>query len=139
VIIRQMNIYDFDEMLKLWEKVADIADILLDSKAKLERFLRKNSSYNLVCQAKNQIIGTILCGSDGQRAYIYHIAVRKDYESKSIATDLISEVIRKLRADGIEECRLFVIDDNYQEQDFWSNEGWKESRDLLVFSRQLNL
>ena len=48
---------------------------------------------------------------------IYHIAVRKDYES-SITTDLISEVIRKLRADGIEECRLFVIDDNYQEQDF---------------------
>ena len=38
MIIRQMNIYDFDEMLKLWEEVADIADILLDSKAKLERF-----------------------------------------------------------------------------------------------------
>lgn len=132
-----MDINDYDEILKLWEDIPDIGDRQFDTKDKLERFLSKNSYYNLVCQVKNQIVGSILCGSDGQRAYIYHLAVRKDYRLKGIEGDMISELVRKLSIDGIEECKLFVIDDNYEEQDFWTSEGWKESRDLLVFSKKL--
>jgi len=137
VIIRQMDIKDYEELLKLWEHKPDIGDGQIDSRDKFEKFLRRNSSYNLVCQHKNQIIGSILCGSDGQSAYIYHLAIREDYRLKGIESDMINELIRKLSIDGVKECRLFVMDDNYDEQDFWISEGWKQNRDMIVFSRKL--
>jgi len=137
VIIRQMDINDYEEILKLWTEVPNVESNQLQSKDKLERFLRKNSSYNLVCQVNNKIIGTLLCGSDGQRAHIYHLAIREDYRSKETESYMINELIRKLKKDGVEECSLFVRDYNYEEQDFWITEGWKESRELLIFSRKL--
>lgn len=133
-----MDVKDYEEILKLWQSIPNTDDGKLDSKDKFSSFLKKNSSYNIVCQVNNEIIGAILCGCDEKRAYIYNLVVREDYRLKGIGDDMLNELIRKVSSDGIDECRIFVLGDNYEEQDFWSSKGWKENVDLLVFSKKLH-
>jgi ribosomal protein S18 acetylase RimI-like enzyme len=137
VIIRQMTINDYDELLRLWEDTPYIGISEADSKENLERFLKKNPCFNIVCQIDNKIVATVLCGCDGRRGYLYHVAVEYSYRLRGIGLEMVNEVLNRLRTEGIDKCHLFVFSDNIAAQDFWSNTQWEQRDDLLVFSRKL--
>jgi ribosomal protein S18 acetylase RimI-like enzyme len=132
-----MTINDYDEVIRLWEETPGIGLGEADSKENLDRFLKRNSCLNIVCQVDNIIIGAVLCGSDGRRGYIYHVAVKRKYRLKGIGIELVKEVLKRLRTYGIDKCHLFIFSNNYDAQDFWSNTGWEKRDDLLLYSRNL--
>lgn len=135
MIIRQMTINDYEEVVRLWERTPGIGISEADSKDRLEIFLKRNPCLNMVCQVDNRIIGTILCGCDGRRGYIYHTAVEKKYKLRGIAAELVKEALKRLRAAGIDKCHLFVFSNNEDGQEFWSAVGWDRREDLLVYSK----
>lgn len=131
-----MTINDYDEVLRLWENTPGVGVSESDSKESLEKFLSRNPCLNLVCQIDNKIIATVLCGHDGRRGYIYHVAVNSKYRLRGIGLTLVDEVLKRLRTEGIDKCHLFVFSDNFDAQDFWSNTGWELREDLLIYSRK---
>lgn len=137
MIIRQMTINDYEEIIELWQNTTGVGVSEADSRENIERFLRHNSCLNLVCQIDNRIVATVLCGSDGRRGYIYHVAVERKYRLRGIGLELVNEALQRLRTKGISKCHLFVFSDNYEGQDFWENTGWQKRGDLLLYSRTL--
>ncbi|MDP4087697.1 MAG: GNAT family N-acetyltransferase [Bacillota bacterium] len=136
MIIRQMTINDYEEVLSLWERTPGIGISEADTRDNMYRFLQRNPCLNMVCQMDNRIVGTILCGSDGRRGYIYHTAVEREYRLRGIALELVKEVLKRLRVLGIDKCHLFVFADNKVGQDFWKAVGWQRRDDLLIFSKR---
>lgn len=83
------------------------------------------------------IIGTILCGHDGRRGFIYHLAVDKNYRNMSIAKTLIGKSIKVLRSQGIKRCMLMADNINESAKSFWTNMKWRKRDDLQMFSIDL--
>ena len=76
MIIRLMSIQDYASVYKLWTETAGMSIRSYDdSEEGIAKFIAKNPNSNFVAIKEGEIIGVILCGIDGRRAYIYHTVV----------------------------------------------------------------
>ncbi len=126
----------YEELVNLWKNNEGIRLSVGDTKDELDKYLKRNRVMSYVCIDKNQnkIAGSILCGHDGRRGYIYHLAVSKKFRKNNIAKSLIERSLSKLKTSGIRRCILMVDDLNISAKDFWLNAGWRRRTDLEMFS-----
>ena len=65
--VRTMTAEDYDGVRALWMTISGFAIRSIDdSRAGVERFLRRNPTTSVVAEAEGQIVGSILCGHDGR-------------------------------------------------------------------------
>lgn len=98
----------------------------------ISAFLERNPTTNFVAVDNSEIIGTILCGHDGRRGYIYHTVVKKQYRNQKIGTRLIEAAISGLQKEGITRVCLNIMETNEHGKVFWQRRGW-EKKDFLGF------
>lgn len=135
--IRVMHIDDYDEALNLWKNTSGMGISDADSREKILGFLKRNKGMSYCYISEGKIVGTVLCGHDGRRGYIYHAAVADEYRGKGIGKALVSESFRKLKEEGIEKCHLFVYTDNEPGKLFWSATGWIKREDIYVYTKSI--
>ena len=87
------------------------------------------------CEEHDSIIGTILCGHDGRRGYIYHVTVALEYRGRGIGRLLVEKSLERLKVEGINKCHLFVFADNTIGNAFWTASGWTKREDIFVYSK----
>jgi ribosomal protein S18 acetylase RimI-like enzyme len=139
LIIRKMLISDYENVFDLWAGTAGMGMRNLDdSKDSIDRFLKRNPDTSFVAVEDNAVIGVILCGHDGRRAYIYHTAVKNDYRRNGIGEQLVNTVINALKTVGINKAALVVFKDNKIGNDFWQSIGFTERTDLIYRNISLN-
>jgi len=136
-IIRPMYVADYECARKLWEKTEGIGLREADSRAKIADLLSRNAGLSYVCEQRERIIGTILCGYDGRRGYIYHLAVDEENRLKGIGKNLVEVCLKELKKKGGDKCHLFVFNDNETGKKFWSKLGWTNREDIMVYSRSI--
>jgi len=134
-IIRQMSIDDYQDALLLWKKTEGIGLSEADSKEKIAEFLVKNRGLCLVCEENKRLKGTLLCGTDGRRGYIYHLAVEEENRRTGIGMKLVQKSLSELKKMGIEKCHIFVFDQNIVGKEFWKRIGWSDRADILIYSK----
>lgn len=79
VKIRVMKIEDYPDIYKLWISTPGMGlNNLDDSREGIEKFLRRNPDTCFVAEKEQNVIGTIICGHDGRRGYVYHTAVAEE-------------------------------------------------------------
>ena len=122
--IREMTIDDYDEVYHLWEQTEGLSLEEGDSREAIEIYLNRNQGLCFVAYADDQIIGTVLCGHEGRRGTLRHIAVKRGYRGKGIARALIKQSLSALSKDGIKKCNTFVMDENVEGLRFWEHIGW---------------
>lgn len=132
-IIRAMTIEDYDGIYKLW---AETEGMCLrgvdDSYERINKFIKKNPETCFVAiDEKNKIIGSVLCGNDGRRGYIYHLAVHKNYRKMGIGSNLVNEAVYALRDLGISKAVLLVLRTNNEGNEFWEKMGYYERNDVI--------
>ena len=66
---------EYDDALALWKRCEGIGLSDADERAPLTAFLLKNPGLNFIAREEGKPVGTCLCGSDGRRGYLYHLAV----------------------------------------------------------------
>jgi ribosomal protein S18 acetylase RimI-like enzyme len=76
---REMNINDNDRLQTLWRRTPGLGLSAVDSREGIQTFLNRNPGLCFVCQDGERLIGTILCGHDARRGYIYHLTVDETY------------------------------------------------------------
>jgi len=135
ITMRSMVIGDYQQVINLWEKTPGIGLSNADSREELSKFLEKNKGLSYVCEENNEIIATIVCGQDGRRGYIYHLAVNKDYRLKGLGRKMVDECLIKLKELGIDKCHLFVFEDNDVGRKFWDRIGWTQREEIIIFSK----
>lgn len=133
--IREMSINDYDGVMQLWRNTEGVGLSNSDSKENIDYYLRRNPGLSLIATLDDTIVGAILCGHDGRRGYIHHLAVYKSFRRHGIGTSLVDCCLEKLNKVGIEKCHLFVFDINDEGIAFWEGTGWVKRLDLNLMSR----
>jgi ribosomal protein S18 acetylase RimI-like enzyme len=133
---RRMTIGDFGQVLRLWESDPGIGLSEADSEENVRRFLELNGETNLVALQGERIVGSVLCGNDGRRGYLYHLVVAQDARKRGIGGRLIELCLEALKEKGIDKCHLFVFETNELAIEFYRNADWTERDDLKIFSKK---
>ena len=118
----------------LWQRCAGIGMSDADSAENIRPYLQRNPGMSFVALDNNIIVGTILCGHDGRRGYIHHLAVDSGYRLRGIARRLVEKSLSALGAHGIQKCHLFIMTDNGPGMRFWETIGWTFRSDLGIMS-----
>lgn len=137
--IVEMKISNYQDIFKLWTSTPGMGlRNLDDSKEGIDKFLRRNPTTNFIAEEDGKIVGSILCGHDGRRGYIYHTAVDMRYRGKGIGKKLVNSVINALKCEGINKAALVVFTNNEVGNGFWRSMGWEKREDLNYYNLSIN-
>jgi len=134
--IEAFTMGDYDEALALWKATPGMGLSGADERESLSAFLERNPGLSFVARSEGKLVGTALCGTDGRRGFLYHLAVRPDLRGRGLGGELARSCLSALAARGVGKCHLFVLADNAIGAAFWKKEGWKLRDDLLTFSKE---
>ncbi|MCL2106151.1 MAG: GNAT family N-acetyltransferase [Oscillospiraceae bacterium] len=131
--IRMMTIDDYDAVYALW---ASLPGIGLhegeDSREGIAYYLKRNPETCFVAENEHgETVGAVLCGNDGRRGYINHLAVREDWRGRGIGKALINACLAVLRREGIAQCGMMVFRGNETGNAFWDALGSRRREDIL--------
>jgi ribosomal protein S18 acetylase RimI-like enzyme len=110
--IREMTSDDYDQAYRLWSEYKGLCLGDDDARDRIELYLRRNPGLCFVALSEGNLVGTILCGHDGRRGILRHLAVKQEHRRKGIASALINVGLAALARSGIRKCNLFVEDYN---------------------------
>ena len=73
-----MTAADLPAALRLWRKTEGVGLNESDRLPPLRRFLRRNPGLSQVARTHRRLLGAVLCGHEGRRGYLHHLAVAAD-------------------------------------------------------------
>ena len=139
VIIRAMQLSDYDKVYALWQSISGFGlRSIDDSKEGIEKFLKRNPNTSVVAVFNGEIIGSVLCGHDGRTGYMYHVCVKKEMRRHGIGKEMVVRAMRMLSDEGINKVSLLAFRDNKGGNAFWHQVGWRERDDVNFYDFVLN-
>ena len=132
--IKPMTPDHYDQVLALWQAAEGVGLSEADSRLAITSYLERNAGLSLLAIQNGQIAGAVLCGHDGRRGFIHHLAVRPESRRQGIGRRLVEQCLGGLRSQGIQKCHLFVFRDNQQAIEFWRALGFTGRDELSMMS-----
>jgi len=123
---REFHISDYDAALQLWHRVEGLEIAEGDDREGIAQFLARNSGLSRVALDGSTIVGVALCGHDGHRGHIYHLAIDPAYQGSGLGKRLLDECLHGLRKTGVKRVIIMVADDNQRGTKFWERVGWEK-------------
>ena len=131
--VRPMEFDDLSEVIELWRQSEGVFLSDSDTPPALQSYLRHNGFMSYVAVADNRIVGAVLCGQDGRRGYLHHLAVAESHRRQGIGKELVKSCSERLLAEGINRFNIFLLNNNDLGQKFWEDlecESWDQCRIL---------
>jgi ribosomal protein S18 acetylase RimI-like enzyme len=128
---REFSIGDYDAAVQIWQRVEGIEIAEADDKKGVAEFLARNPGLSRVAIDGSTVVGVALCGHDGRRGHIYHLAVNPAYQGRGIGKRLLDECIDGLRTAGIQRVIILVAGNNQRGAQFWERRGWEKISDAV--------
>lgn len=133
--LREATPADHAVLHTLWSRTPGVRLRAEDALAPYCAYLARNPGLSLVAEVDGRVVGCLLAGHDGRRAYLQHLAVEVQYRRRGIASALLAAVLVRLAAQGIAKSHVFVLDAEPAALAFWrARAGWGERHDIRVFS-----
>jgi N-acetylglutamate synthase len=123
---REFRIEDYEAAVELWGRVEGLDVAEGDDRETIRRFLKQNPGLSRVAIEGSTIVGAVLCGNDGRRGYIYHLAVNPAQQGRGLGKRLIDECLAGLKRAGLERANILVAEDNPRGREFWRRCGWED-------------
>jgi N-acetylglutamate synthase len=136
--LRAFHARDHASAIALWRRCPGVGLSSADEEGPIRGFLERNPGLSFAAWAGESLVGSSLCGSDGRRGYLYHVAVDPDYRRQGIGSRLFSASLGALAATGVKKCHLFVVEGNDLGAAFWRGVGWTRRGDIIVFSKEID-
>lgn len=132
--IKPMRISDYAELVQLWVSCEGMGLHLDDSDSRdgIKQYLRRNRGLCFVARDGRLLVGAIMCGHDGRRGYLTHMAVAESHRRQGLGTELVNRSMAGLKRAGIPKCNLFVLANNQLGQAFWRRLGWQDYAEIGV-------
>jgi len=126
-----MTIDDYPAVLALWNACLASPRDMDDTPEATLRFLKRNPGLSVVAvddrreaTAPPQVVGSVLCGHDGRRGYLYHVAVDAAHRRGGVGHAMVGFCLAALRAEGIHKCALVAFTKNQGGNAFWQAMGF---------------
>jgi N-acetylglutamate synthase len=138
VAVREFTMDDYESAYALWKSAEGIGLSEADSRENIAAYLARNPGSSFVAVAADgRLVGAVLCGSDGRRGYLHHLAVAPDSRRAGTGKRLVARCLAELGRQGLRKCHIFVIAANEEGKRFWTRIGWEERTSLVVMSRDV--
>jgi ribosomal protein S18 acetylase RimI-like enzyme len=129
---------DYDPVIHLWETAGRGIHVRRSDKLEeIAKKLQRDPDLFLVSEVENQIVGTVLGGFDGRRGMVYHLAVAEPFRRQGLASALMEELERRLRAKGCIRYYLLVTYENEEAIRFYEANGW-ERMELHTYGKDID-
>lgn len=122
---------DIDAIARLWDRAgvsrpwnpvaADVDFCLAQPHARL--FLRRIGET---------VIGSVMCGQDGHRGWIYYLAVDPDHSHQGHGTALLAHAEAWLEHQGCWKIQLMVRHDNPEVIGFYAARGYRDCQTVVL-------
>jgi ribosomal protein S18 acetylase RimI-like enzyme len=133
--IRPMTIADYEAVLRLWRVTEGVGLNESDEREPLAAYLERNPGLSRVALDGGKIVGAVLCGHDGRRGYLHHLAVAGPHRKRGLGKALVAACLADLAKLGIPKCNIFLFADNAAGEAFWKHNGWVKRTDLQVMQK----
>lgn len=115
---------DRDRVIHLWES-AGLTRPWNDPIADFDRAINGVTSEVFVYEKDYEIVGTVMCGYDGHRGWLYYLAVAPGHQKIGIGSSLVAHAESWLASIGAPKVLLMVRTSNAGVHDFYKNSGYK--------------
>jgi N-acetylglutamate synthase len=119
----------------IWKKAEGVGLNESDSREAVGRYLRRNPGLSQVAVSGGKVVAAVLCGHDGRRGYLHHLAVVREWRRMGLGRALVAACLDGLRREGIPKCNLFLFASNRGGRVFWKRLGWSVRADLRLVQR----
>jgi putative acetyltransferase len=125
--IEALALRDYEAVIALWQTQEGIGLNESDDRGSIERYLLRNPGMSFVARNRSgAVIGAVLCGHDGRRGYLHHLAVENACRRRGLGKILVERCLAQLAANGIPKCNIFLFDDNENGRRFWERLGYRD-------------
>jgi ribosomal protein S18 acetylase RimI-like enzyme len=136
--IREFLPSDYPAALALWQSTEGVGLNESDTEPAISSFLERNPALSAVAIAPDgTLIGAVLCGHDGRRGYLHHLAVSRPHRRQGIARALLDHCFAALASHNIPKCNIFLYSDNRPGQAFWLHNGWQIRETLRLVQKSV--
>jgi len=132
--IRTMTTDDYDAVMNLLQATNGVRLRDADSREAIARYLDRNPNLSYVALVEGDLAGCIMCGHDGRRGYLQHLAVSVRHRRQGIGTALVESCLAGLEELGILKSHIDILIENRQGCEFWSRLGWQKRNDIFRYS-----
>jgi putative acetyltransferase len=126
---------DYDEVIAFWQQQEGIGLNESDARDRVALYLVRNPGMSFIVRDGSTLVAAVLCGHDGRRGYLHHLAVASSHRKKGLGRQLVQSCLQQLHAAGIQKCTIVLFDDNDEGQGFWRSVGFRHRMDLNVMQR----
>jgi len=134
---REFSIKDYDAAIGIWRRVEGLEIAEGDDREGIAQFLTRNPGLSRVAIDGAAVVGVALCGHDGRRGHVYHLAVDPAYQRCGLGKRLLDECLSGLRSAGVKRVIIMVADDNQRGAEFWKRQGWEEISSAILMGIDL--
>ena len=127
----------YDRVIAVWQQCEGVGLSDADSRASIQAYLIRNPGMSFVAIADGVVVGAVLCGHDGRRGYIHHLAVHPQSRRCSLGRRLVEQCLGALQCAGIQKCHIFIFNQNESGIAFWKSVGWTPRSDIGVISKNI--
>jgi ribosomal protein S18 acetylase RimI-like enzyme len=134
VQLRLMQRSDYAAAVTLWQQSPGVQLRDADSEPAITRYLARNPGSSFVAEVNQKLVGTVLCGHDGRRGFLHHLAVDDAHRRKGIATLLVDAALQALREQEIFKTHILVLSGNGDAVTFWQTCRFGQRDDVILMS-----
>ena len=137
IVYRTLTKDDSSDVLSFWSNTHGVRlqKNGEDSEAGISAYLDRNPGFSFIAECDGQIVGAILCGHDGRRGFVYHLAVDRANRRMGIGKKLLRLSVEQLKANNIKKCVLFILKENDIGEAFYKSLLWKEDDKVKIYAK----
>ena len=137
IVYRALTKDDCQEVLRFWSNAPGVrlhknGEDTVDG---ISAYLDRNPGFSFVAESEGRIVGAILCGHDGRRGYIHHLAVDLAHRRMGIGKKLLRLSVAQLKASNIRKSVLFILKENDVGESFYKSLLWKEEDGVKIYAK----
>jgi ribosomal protein S18 acetylase RimI-like enzyme len=105
--------------------------------ATLLKLTRDPELFLVAHDVRGRVVGTVMGGWDGRRAYVYHLAVAPERRRRGIADALMDELEERFRGRGALKAKLQILIENEASKAFFAHRGYLLETDCEPWGKEL--
>lgn len=124
ITIAEFTMDDYAVVHGLWQG-GDLWIRPSDGREATQLKLGRDPALFLIARdADDEVVGTVMGGWDGRRAYVYHLVVAPERRRQGIASALMDRLEERFRALGALKAKLQILVENDTSRAFFAGRGY---------------
>ncbi|MCW0180912.1 MAG: GNAT family acetyltransferase [Zavarzinia sp.] len=131
IAIRPITDADIEPVVALWE-ACGLTRPWNDPRDDIARARGSMEAVIMVAERDNAVIGTVMVGHDGHRAWMYYVAVTPGLQGIGLGRRLVKAAEIWAAATGMQKMHLLIRPENGKVRGFYESIGYAEQPRVMM-------